>query len=249
MAVVTINRNNTYTATSVYQWDRNRTLEIHGLNLGTAPEIHFSNTTMDCALVNQSDTDDTGAIRVNIPNIFLEVASPIKCWICVYNGEEFKSLYSFTLEVIARKKPTDYVAKDDEDKIYSYNELENLVNNTIINLENSNENFRTELLANVYELNEQTKRDVEYIINNATIADADTVDGYHAEDFIFNTKAGTTVFNRDGSIVTTYTDGSKETTVFNADGSITKTIETKDIGTKTETTIFNADGSITINVG
>lgn len=242
MAVVTINRNNTYTATDVYQWDRNRTLEIYGLNFTSAPEIHFVTSSLELAIVKQSRIDETGVIRVEIPNILLEEAKPITVYICVYNGTEFISRYSFTLNVKGRTKPADYIEEDSYRKIYSYNALENLVNNTVINLELSNKEFRDDLIAEVKEV-------VTDIFNTTTIADADTLDGYHAENFVFNTKAGTTVFNRDGSIVTTYTDGSKETTVFNVDGSITKTIVTKEIGTKTETTLFNTDGSITVRVG
>lgn len=242
MAVVTINKNNTYTATDVYQWDKNRTLEIYGLNFTSTPEIHFVNSGLDLAIVKQSKIDENGVVRVEIPNSLLEVAKPITVYICTYNGEEFISRYSFTLNVKGRVKPADYIEEDENRKIYSYNALENLVNDTVVNLELSNEKFHDDLIAEV-------KAEVNNILNTVNIANADSVDGYHAEDFVFSIKAGTTVFNRDGSIVTTYTDGSKETTVFNADGSITKTIVTKDIGTKTETTLFNADGSITIRVG
>lgn len=54
----------------------------------------------------------------------------------------------------------------------------------------------------------------------------------------------TTVFNADGSIVETNTDGSKTTTVFNEDGSITETVVCDGV-TYEKTTVFNADGSIT----
>lgn len=52
-----------------------------------------------------------------------------------------------------------------------------------------------------------------------------------------------TVFNTDGSITETNSDGQTKTTVFNADGSITETF----VGNKTiiKTIKFNNDGSIT----
>lgn len=55
--------------------------------------------------------------------------------------------------------------------------------------------------------------------------------------------AKTTVFNEDGSITETNTDGHTKTTSFNADGSITEVF----VGEKTITkkTSFNEDGSIT----
>ena len=51
------------------------------------------------------------------------------------------------------------------------------------------------------------------------------------------------VFNDDGSITETNSDGQTKTTTFNEDGSITETF----VGEKTivKTTIFNEDGSIT----
>lgn len=59
----------------------------------------------------------------------------------------------------------------------------------------------------------------------------------------------TTVFNADGSITKTYTDGSKEITTFNDDGSITLEIYDKDnVKVKTIVTTFNDDGSITEEV-
>ena len=52
----------------------------------------------------------------------------------------------------------------------------------------------------------------------------------------------TTVFNSDGSITETNSEGETLTTVFRADGSIVETF----VGEKTitKTTIFNSDGSI-----
>lgn len=51
------------------------------------------------------------------------------------------------------------------------------------------------------------------------------------------------VFNDDGSITETNSDGQTKTTVFNADGSITETFTGEKTITKTIT--FNEDGSIT----
>lgn len=54
--------------------------------------------------------------------------------------------------------------------------------------------------------------------------------------------AQTTIFNNDGSITETNSDGQSKTIIFNSDGSITE----KFTGTKTitKTTKFNLDGSI-----
>lgn len=259
MSVVVIRQNNTYTVNDLFQWDTNREMEIYGLNLPSLPEVHFANSRMDKAIVKQAAILENGAIRVAIPNILLETAVPIRVFICVYEGEEFISRYSLTVNVKARPKPEDYIAEDDE-KIYSYNALENLVNNTVVNLKAENNAFHDEIIAEITALNNQLKAEVNkscsdtvaqvrQILASTVIAEADTLDGYDAEDFVFKSKSGTTVFNPDGSITTTYTDGSKETIVFNDNGSITTTRNTLELGVKTETTRFNDDGSITVTVG
>ena len=247
MSVVVIRKNNTYTVSDLYQWDTNRVLEIYGLNYSSLPEIHFANANMSKAVVKQATRDENGVIRVEIPNFLLETTAPIKVYICGYEGEEFISRYSLTINIKARPKPEDYFAEDDE-KIYSYNALENLVNNTIINLKAENATLRDDILAEVDERCNNAISQMRDIVNNATIANADTLDGYDAEDFVFSDKSGTTVFNPDGSITTIYNDGSKETIVFNADGSITTTRNTLELGVKTKTTRFNNDGSITVTV-
>ena len=57
---------------------------------------------------------------------------------------------------------------------------------------------------------------------------------------------GTTVFNSDGSIVTTYTDNSTLTVIFDDDDNVTETSKASDgTVTKTKQTTFNNDGSIT----
>lgn len=248
MPVITIKKNNTYTATELFQWDANRELEIYGINLSSLPEIHFANSQMSKALVKQATSYANGVIKVTIPNILLETAIPIRVFICVYKGEEFISRYSFTINVKARPKPADYIAEDDE-KIYSYNALENLVNNTVINLKADNKAFQNNILSEVNKRCNNAISEMRKIVENATIANSDTLDGYDAEEFVFASKAGKTVFNSDGSITTTYNDGSSETIVFNGDGSITTTRNTLELGVKTETTRFNADGSITVTVG
>lgn len=236
MSVLTVKKNNTYTVDDVYQWDTNRELEIHGLNLSSLPEIHFANGRMSKAIVKQVTSFENGIIKVMIPNILLETAIPIRVFICTHNGDEFVSRYSLTINVKERPRPDDYIA-DNNKKKYSYNALENLVTDTVINLRAELEDFKSAM-------HDETRD----IINSTTIADADTVDGYHAEDFVFSEKAGTTVFNSDGSITTNYDDGSSEKVVFNNDGSITITRNTLELGVKTETIKFKANGNIVVEV-
>lgn len=233
MAVITLRANNTYTANELFQWDTGRVLSIYGLPLSFAPEIHFANAHMNEAIVKRGTLKD-GIVTVKIPNVLLEMATPIKVYVCGREDGEFISYYAFTIDVKARTKPADFIAEDDE-KIYSYIALEDLLEKTIVELRKENENFRDALVNEVVET-----------INNTTIGDAETLDNYHAEEFEFASKPGKTVFNSDGSITTTYDDGSSEKVVFNNDGSITTTRNTLELGIKTEITIFNSDGSITV---
>lgn len=59
-------------------------------------------------------------------------------------------------------------------------------------------------------------------------------------------EAKTTVFNDDGSITETNTNGQTKMTVFNTDGSITEIFTGEKTITKTIT--FNSDGSITEDI-
>lgn len=132
MANVTIS-NNRYTAETLYQWDKNQILKITGLSLPRIPEIHFTNEAMGRAIVRQARMDNAGIITVDIPNSLLQNPYKIKAYLCDYDNGTFKSLYAIEIPVKARKKPEDYSLENDEE-IYSFIALENLVNNTVVNL-------------------------------------------------------------------------------------------------------------------
>ena len=122
--------NNRYTVDPLYQWDINQVLEVRGLSLESIPEIHFTNEVMDRSIPRQATMNDAGIITVNIPNSLLQKPYAIKAHICIYEGDTFKTLYTISIPVKARKMPTDYTLENDEE-IYSFNALENLVNNTV----------------------------------------------------------------------------------------------------------------------
>ena len=131
MAIVVVNKN-IYKVDSLYQWDNNQVLEIQGLSLPTIPEIHFTNDAMDKAIVRQATMDNKGIITVEIPNSLLQKPYKITAYVCIYEDETFKSLYKLEIPVKARKKPTDYTIETNDNEIYSFNALENLVNNTLV---------------------------------------------------------------------------------------------------------------------
>lgn len=129
MAVLIVEKN-VCKAESLYQWDQNQALEIYGLSVPKIPEIHFTNTAMDRAIVRQAQMDAEGVITVDVPNSLLQKPYPITVYICMYTGSVFETLYKLTVPVIARTQPADYTLEDD-DEVYSFTALENLVNNTI----------------------------------------------------------------------------------------------------------------------
>lgn len=130
MANVQIDKKS-YTVDSLYQWDINQELVIYGLSLATIPEIHFTNDAMDKAIVRQATMDNAGVIRAEIPNSMLQKPYKIRAYVCIYEGDTFKSLYLITIPVNARSMPTDYTITVSDDEIYSFNALENKLENTL----------------------------------------------------------------------------------------------------------------------
>lgn len=120
-----------YTIDPLYQWDKNQVLQIYGLSLPSIPEIHFSNKTMNNAIVKQASMDKAGVVSVDIPNSLLEQSHDIIVYICTYEGDAFKCLYKMIIPVHSKKKPDDYITPPDDDEIYSYNALENLFVNSL----------------------------------------------------------------------------------------------------------------------
>ena len=129
-------KNHRYTVEPLYQWDTNQVLEIRGLSLSEAPEIHFTNDAMERSIVRYSTMDEAGVISVMIPNSLLQKQYSITAYIGIREDNTYKSLYTIVVPIKARKMPTDYTIENDEE-IYSFNELERLVTNavTLVNTE------------------------------------------------------------------------------------------------------------------
>ena len=124
MLHVNFNAYSSYVTDSLYQWDINQKLTITGLDLTTAPEVHFANANMERAVVRQS-TIDRGTITVDIPNSLLQAPLLITAYIGIYEGETFKIIESVKIPVIPKPQPTDYSFVDNVGEIYSFNEILN----------------------------------------------------------------------------------------------------------------------------
>lgn len=117
MAKVTV-IDNGYSIESLYKWDTGQELEIYGMTLPVAPQVHFAHKGDQFAIVRQASMDASGVIRVSIPDIMLQSTARLCAYICTQQGEEFKTLCKIVIPVIPRAKPNDY-APDEEAYVYA----------------------------------------------------------------------------------------------------------------------------------
>lgn len=179
MGVVRVEKNR-YTTESLYQWDKNQVLQIYGLSLPTAPEIHFTNAAMSCSLVRYSQMSGDGVITVNVPNSLLQQPYKIIVHVCRYDSDTFESLYKLEIPVNARNKPGDYVLEVTDEEIYSFRALEKLVDDT---LEESRADYNransaySEALNNMATANETLAEAIEHTEETARdmVADANEI--------------------------------------------------------------------------
>lgn len=152
-----------YVVDPLFQWDQGQTLEIRGLSLAKAPEVHFDNSCLSGCVVKQSTMDNAGIITVNIPNVILQKPHKITAYICDCGVEEFRSLYAFEIPVKPRKKPEFYEVVD-EYEIYSIQAL-------TIEVENEVGHLRTEY-ERLNALMEEDREILEESIENYNNANA-----------------------------------------------------------------------------
>lgn len=130
MIKANFNAYNSYVTDSLYQWDKDQTLRVSGVNIAVAPEIHFTNIEMDRAIVRQGELKD-GIISVKIPNSLLQSIQDIKVYIGVWEGSTFTTIETVVIPVIMRDKPEDYVLEVNDEEYYSFSRLENEIANMV----------------------------------------------------------------------------------------------------------------------
>lgn len=89
------------------QWDTNRKIIITGVEVESAPVIHFYNIKSDKALVVPS-TFSNSSITVSIPNILLQSHFPLIISIYSENDDEGKTVGTACIPIVPKKKPEDY---------------------------------------------------------------------------------------------------------------------------------------------
>lgn len=127
MSIVKVEKS-AYTVEPLHQWDLNQVLEVRGLSLARVPEVHFTNQSMDRAIVRQASMDSAGVIKVNVPNSLLQKPYDLKVYICGYTGATFETYYTLDVPVKPREMPYDYTITDDPE-VYSFTALENAIAN------------------------------------------------------------------------------------------------------------------------
>ena len=105
------------------QWDYNRKLimYIDNYDLLYAPEVHFCNQNSAEALVVQSSVEDN-KVFVDIPNILLQENLPLFAYVYLSdanNANSQKTIFSVTLPVRYRPKPSEYTYVENIDKVTS----------------------------------------------------------------------------------------------------------------------------------
>lgn len=132
MIKANFNTYGSYVTDSLYQWDINQVLTVTGLNLSVIPEVHFSNASMDKAIVRQARqtvSNNVVGYTVDIPNSLLQDPLPIHAHIGIYEGDTFKVVEKVEIPVRYRVRPADYRFEDTDGEIYSFKKLENQIAN------------------------------------------------------------------------------------------------------------------------
>ena len=141
MSIVKVTQN-TYTVEPLHQWDVNQVLQVYGMSLAKAPEVHFTNAATSRAIVRQATMDAAGVITVSVPNSLLQKPYAITAHICGYTGTTFETFYKLAVPVRERAQPADYVLINDEE-VYSFNSLENAVVNSQRDMVTATETLKT----------------------------------------------------------------------------------------------------------
>ena len=99
-------------APGLWQWDYGQILQITGVELPRAVEVHFSRG--DDAGTRMGVTED-GICSVAIPDIYLQEADPIDVYVYLHTGDDDgETEYHIILPIRGRTKPVDYDPEDPE---------------------------------------------------------------------------------------------------------------------------------------
>ena len=157
----------------LYQWDNGQKLSISGV--GTTADIHFANKKSEKALV-VTPTVTSGACVAPIPNSLLAEPYPIIAYVYVPSDNGSKTIKSVIINVEERKQPSDFVITEDE-AVTTIETISQRANALMANLQSNYNAFKITI-----------QNELDDMVANTTVPNADTVDGKHASDFGQNFK-------------------------------------------------------------
>lgn len=98
------NEEGRYHTTPVYQYDYGQVLQITGVELPSAYEVHFSNSVHCNASVHIGDSNG-----VAIPDVYFQSGRTVYAWLFLHSGDDDgETEFLITIPVIRRAKPADY---------------------------------------------------------------------------------------------------------------------------------------------
>ena len=109
-------------AYGLWQYDFGQTLQIQGLKLPAAVQVHFA-LQLEGEVITHIGTTKNNVTTVDIPDSLLKdpvdicderSAYLLHAWVYQTNGESGKTLYEIALPVARRAKPTDYTEEEEE---------------------------------------------------------------------------------------------------------------------------------------
>ena len=104
-----------------WQWDKNQKLIVLD---DTVDEVHFSNQSMNCAIVKDVCTDKDGRRVCDIPDAVFTVPNNLIASAYIIDDNAMKTLRSVKFAVVPRPLPNDYVQSDD----FQYGDFVNRLN-------------------------------------------------------------------------------------------------------------------------
>ena len=97
-------------ASGLWQWDFGQILQITGLDLPAAVELHMYQKDLSCTRVG---TTENGVTRVAIPDIMLRANMPITIYLYLHVEQtDGETEYKITLPITGRQRPVDYDIAD-----------------------------------------------------------------------------------------------------------------------------------------
>lgn len=103
----------TATAPGLYQWDYGQILEIHGLSLPPAVEVHFAIVQSTDDAKTRIGTTIDKVTKVAIPEFIVEQSGDAVAYIYISNTTSGKTVKKINMPITARQKPEAFDAPED----------------------------------------------------------------------------------------------------------------------------------------